>query len=82
VKYTFVYVLRSCDKISPRLTSVYVPHFMSSSAASLAVAATEKLCPSMARFGNNLSTVIQLWKPIKIRAPKDGESTFYETGSK
>jgi hypothetical protein len=33
----------------------------------------------MERLSNCVSTVIQLWKPINVRNPEDGDSTFSET---
>jgi hypothetical protein len=33
----------------------------------------------MERLSNSVSTVIQLWKPIKIRTTADGDGTFSET---
>jgi hypothetical protein len=33
----------------------------------------------MGRPSNSVSTVIQLWKPINLRNPEDGDDTFYET---
>jgi hypothetical protein len=31
------------------------------------------------RISNSVSTAIQLWKPINLRNPEDGDDTFSET---
>jgi hypothetical protein len=37
------------------------------------------LSPSMVRLSNSISMVIQLWKPINLGNPADGDDTFSET---
>jgi hypothetical protein len=33
----------------------------------------------MKRLSNGVSMIIQLWKPINLRNPEDGDDTFPET---